>query len=417
MNLTKITMKVLVVAGLVLSGCSPSTDDVHQFTTTREGTVTIATSTGGPQILEDPFIFTKIMEIRSDSEDLEAILERPHLMLMGDDGRLYVTDDSRRQVLQFDRDGTFMRTFGRGGSGPGEFQSMQLLEIHDGILAIYDPVLGRTTLCRTSGELIEVFTLPANMPRGYSYTVVMQYYVLEAGRRLVIERKMQPPTHLQFRATMLDSDLDSLWTESTPLLQTSYIVESVPGFSVGITGIIYGPRPAIVFQRGIGLIISPGDRPELLVYSEDGVLVRKVRVDIAPQSVSAEERKRVTDVYDQRIAEAEGASVARIRAQKEALIFSEMKPAWTSMLVDEWGYCWLAVPETDQERRDAGGAKYRVLAPDGRYLGDTRWPTTYANALVSRGHLLVVETNPDTREPIPTVYRITAAVAGFRYPN
>jgi hypothetical protein len=133
--------------------------------------------------------------------------------------------------------------------------------------------------------------------------------------------------------------------------------------------------------------------------------------------VTAEERRRVTDLYDQRIEEAKGALIAMRKAQKEALTFSKLKPAWTSMQVDDWGYCWLAIPETSQERRDAGGTQYRVLAPDGRYLGITRWPTTLVNARVSGGHLLVVENDPDTREPIPTVYSISAAVAGFRFPQ
>ncbi len=411
----KRTGTLLVVATAILAGCSSNTGEVHRFDTSREGSVTIATTTGGPRFLEDPFIYTKILEIRSDSEELDALLERPHYMLMGDDDCLYVTDDSRQQVLQFDREGTFLRAFGRGGRGPGEFQSIQLLGIHNGTLATYDAVLGRTTRHRTSGELIDVHTLPPNMPRGYSSTAVMQYYLLSDGRKLAIERKMQPSTHLQFRATMLSSDLDSLWTERTPLLQTSYTVEAAPGFSAMITGIVYGPLPAITHHPEIGLIISPGDRPELLVYSDEGVLVRVVRVEIPPQPVTAEERRRVTDLYDQRIAEAKGALIAMRQTQKKALTFSELKPAWTSMQVDDWGYCWLAIPETNQERRDAGGTQYRVLAPDGRYLGNTRWPTTLANASVSRGHLLVVENDPDTREPIPTVYSISAAVAGFRF--
>ena len=93
-------------------------------------------------------------------------------MLMGDDGCLYISDDSRRQVLQFDREGIFIREYGRVGRGPGEFQTIHLLSVYGDTLTIYDMVLGRTTRYRTSGELIDVITLPHDMPRGYSSTAV-----------------------------------------------------------------------------------------------------------------------------------------------------------------------------------------------------------------------------------------------------
>jgi hypothetical protein len=408
---------VLMVASHLLAGCTSDEGHGHEFNVRRARSVTIATTAGGPQFAEDLFVYTKLLVIRSNPEVLESVLERPNHMLMGDDGCLYVADDGRLQVLQYDREGTFISAFGREGRGPGEFQSITLLDVHNDTLATYDMVLGRTTLHRTSGELIEVFTLPTRMPRGYSATAVIRYYLLGGGRRLAIERKMQPITHTQYRATMLDSNLDSLWTESTPLLQTTYTVETAPGFGTLIPGIVYGPQPVIAYRREVGLIISPGDCPELLVYSDDGALTRRVRVDNPPQPVTATERKRVTDLYDQRIAEAEGALVAMRRAEREALTFSEWKPAWTSVQVDEWGYCWLVMPETAQERTDRGGTQYRVLSPDGRYLGNTRWPTTRANARVSMGHILVVEIDQATAEPIPTVYTISSAVPGFRFPH
>jgi hypothetical protein len=414
-GITNGTIRISLFLLLALSGCTPDTGHVHGFRVVEEGAVTIATTTGGPQFTEDLFVYTKTDTILSDSEVLESILERPNHMLMGEDGALYVADDSRLQILQYDREGLFIRAFGRRGQGPGEFQSVELLEVRADTLAVYDAVLGRTTLFRTSGQLIDVFTLPTAMPRGYSSTAVMQFYVLDIGKRLAIERSIQQFTHTQFRATMLDSQLDSLWTVSTPLLQTMYNVEPVPGFSGMISGIVYGPQPAIAYHRGAGLIVSLGDRPELLVYSDTGMLVLRIRVDLPPQRVSAEERKKVTDLFDQRISDAKGPLVAMRRAQKDALIIAEWKPAWTSMQVDEWGYYWLAISETVQERRDAGGTQYRVLAPDGRYLGNTRWPTSAANARVSRGHLVVIETDEVTMEPIPTVYRISSAVPGFRF--
>jgi hypothetical protein len=407
----------LALATVVVAACGSHPREEHRFRISREGLLVTATSYGGPRFQQELFSYTKTLEIRSDPERLESVLERPYGTLMADDGGLLVADDSRLQILRFDRNGAFVGAIGRAGRGPGEFQSIQLLDVRSDTITVYDLVLGRTTRHLTSGELIDVITLPYNMPRGYSSTAVVQYIPLQDGRKLAIERSMQSGTDLQYRATMLSTHLDTLWTESTPQVRTLYRVEAVPGFSAMIKPIEYGAEPAMDFRSGTGLVISPGDRPELMVYSLEGALVRKIRVDMELQPVSAEERRRVIDRYDQRIADAEGIFVALRRAEKEALTFSDLKPAWTSLDVDDRGYYWLAVPETSQERRDAGGTLFRVLAPDGEYLGDTRWPTTLSNARVSRGHLLVIVTDPESDEPIPTVFRIEPAIPGLDYPQ
>jgi hypothetical protein len=46
---------------------------------------------------------------------------RPMGLARSADGRMYVLDQKLRQVLQFDASGTYVRTFGRKGQGPGEF--------------------------------------------------------------------------------------------------------------------------------------------------------------------------------------------------------------------------------------------------------------------------------------------------------
>ncbi len=409
--------KLLLLIVITYCSCSSSENETaHSFTFYTEDGIDISETTGGPKYQTELFIYTKILQVRSDPENIDSLLERPSEMLMGNDGCLYISDNSRRQILQFDKEGAFVRVYGRVGRGPGEFRSISLLSVRGNTLTVYDVVLGRTTRYRTSGELIDVITIPHNMPRGFSMTAVMQFYPLLEGRSLAIERSLQSGTHLQFRATILTSNLDTLWSGHTPSLQTSYFTEAISGFSAMVRGIIYSPEPAIAYHQGIGLTVSPGDQPELLIYSEEGVLIRRIRVTIEPQPVTASERKKVTDLLDQRIAAAEGPTVAMLRAQRDAIRFAETKPAWTSMRVDDSGFYWLTIPETNQERNDAGGRKHRILTSDGRYLGDTRWPPSRTVARVSRGHLLVVESDAETGEPLPTVYSIRSAVAGFRYP-
>ena len=57
-------------------------------------------------------------------------------------GNLYVLDQGRGRVVVFDREGAFVRQFGRPGRGPGEFIApMQLVVAPDGVVIVSD--LGR----------------------------------------------------------------------------------------------------------------------------------------------------------------------------------------------------------------------------------------------------------------------------------
>ena len=120
---------------------------------------------------------------------------------------------------------------------------------------------------------------------------------------------------------------------------------------------------------------------------------------------------------NERIAEAEGPIVAMLQSERDGLIFAESKPAWTSINVDDYGYFWLTIPGTTEERSSAGGIKHRVLTPEGRYLGDTRWPTARFSSRLSTGHLLVVDSDEETGEPLLNIYRIESAIAHLRYPE
>ncbi len=49
-------------------------------------------------------------------------LINPGSVAMDDEGRIYVAERDPSVIKQFSPDGTFLRTIGRQGSGPGEFQ-------------------------------------------------------------------------------------------------------------------------------------------------------------------------------------------------------------------------------------------------------------------------------------------------------
>ncbi len=63
-----------------------------------------------------------------------------------DDHNLYVLDRQARHVRVFDSEGTYVKTLGRDGEGPGEFKVPIGLAISNGRLLVRDPANGRVQL-------------------------------------------------------------------------------------------------------------------------------------------------------------------------------------------------------------------------------------------------------------------------------
>lgn len=83
-------------------------------------------------------------------------------------GFFYVlTFAERDRVLAFDRNGSFTRSLGRSGQGPGEYQNIQHIEVVTGdSLYVYDGGNARLTVLTPSWEDARAEVLPGGIHRG-----------------------------------------------------------------------------------------------------------------------------------------------------------------------------------------------------------------------------------------------------------
>lgn len=80
----------------------------------------------------------------------EAGMVNPRAVAVDPGGRLFVVDGGPLVIKVFDANGTFVRSIGREGAGPGEFRSA-LPGVHADRLVIQDPNLSRLTIFDTAG--------------------------------------------------------------------------------------------------------------------------------------------------------------------------------------------------------------------------------------------------------------------------
>lgn len=407
-----------IILALVMTGCASDRESHHSFRIEEIEGVLTAVNKGGPKFSDQLFQYEKTLEIRTDESRPESALRSSEQIVMDEDGFFYVEDTYQSRVAVFDPDGRYVRDIGGPGGGPGEFERVSIIGLRDDILSVYDPSRYRLARYRTNGILENVSTFPRAgiLGRfGRPYLTPEGHWIIiswptEEGRNVLYERVC---------FLTLTADLDTIGAaETAPVPREFYYIRPLGGGRErpAWARIPYSPEPTAVYVPGRGVLLSTGAEPELKWYGIDGTLMQSVTLDLPRESPSSEERSAYTDRLKRRGEDIPGFRDI-VQAQLQSLIFSDNKAFWTEVTVDDVGYIWLMVPESPAVRETAEGYLFRVLSPDGEYLGLTRLPPpVFRISWIIRGHLLVVVIDPETDEYVPTVWRLLPQAEGFKYP-
>ncbi|MFC1545469.1 6-bladed beta-propeller [Gemmatimonadota bacterium] len=396
--------------GFFLGACvsNPRTDSNHTFRVHEEDGVSIAETFGGPRFTDEIFSYVVACTLREDPDYEESLLFRPTSQYWTNGEQFFLADRGTNRIAVYDATGNYSHSFGRGGSGPGEFVSLSIQSLNDDVLSIWDTSMGRTTLYGTDGQLIDVLTAPlGNKLDGYE--------VDSRGNQYCKYSVMNYEIGLEYQGqgvTVLAADGDTLAEIQTPDVKTLYIYR----YGTRATGsrLPYGGMPEIELTTDFQIVSSTGVQPLLHFFNPTGELIRIIQLDIKPETVTPQMQQRIESILRSRIDEA-GTEINRARAiaQKEALVIPDEKAYWAEIFLDSDNYVWLRHPVNLLDRENIV-ERYRVLSPEGEYLGDTTSPARYG--LVMHGLFLsnVVEDRTGLRSYV--VYRIQSAIEGWEYP-
>ena len=80
---------------------------------------------------------------------------------VGPNGTIFAVDARTGGIRVYDADGTFQRTIGTRGRGPGAFRGVSAMHVDaEGHLLVADPAQSRITAFSRSGELLDTYSLP-----------------------------------------------------------------------------------------------------------------------------------------------------------------------------------------------------------------------------------------------------------------
>jgi hypothetical protein len=293
------------------------------------------------------------------------------------DGSIVVANSGTSELRFFDADGALVRTAGRRGDGPGEFQGISWLTA-DALdtLLVFDARANRVSVLAPDGAFARDFLFGG---AGAIAAPVGQFADGSfAGRLTVVVRPgaNQPLpdglTRPDIAIVRLDPDGRLADTIGVfPGAERFIRVTSAGGQirSIEVTTPLFGRTPYHV-AVGDELVSATQDDPEMRVFGADGALRRIVRTGRLPEPITDAHRgalieKRLINVPDE--------GRASVRAGLEALPSAGTVPPYAALLLDREGNLWLA--DYDDGLKPPG--RWTVYAADGRGLARITLPERF----------------------------------------
>jgi|GEM_PF-658226 len=287
----------------------------------------------------------------SDSED--AMIFTLRGFRVDDHGTIYVLDDKVDRIKVYGPDGAHLRTFGRKGQGPGEFGTLNRIDMTaEGNLYLQDLGNNRVAVYSPDGECLRETPLTKWRPfglvpdsRGFAY-----------GDVLDMERGI---AHILLK---LDRNNEKVATAATLTILSNPSESMAP----------------VEFFR----IIYQVDREDRLIWASTGEYVFHV-VDADGKPVKTIERDYRTRGYTKE----EKRELEKSRfgesgpPQGAVLFYSDHRPVLDSFVVDDEGNIFARTNDLDAD----GAVIHEVFDKDGRFFARFTLPEEERLTVVKRG--------------------------------
>jgi hypothetical protein len=351
---------------------------------------------------------------------------------VGPTGNIYVWDRSVPAIRMYDRSGKYLKTIGKKGSGPGEYQAGAAIAVaRNGNLLMWDPGNARINVYTSQGDVVTTWPTRSGgsgsaMGRGLLTIDTAGTLYL---RGVFVGREAGKPTVIRTGWIRLRPDgsfRDTLFTP--PSTESKGLTADNGKGQFSNRAVPFMPRQLAELSPLGYLVTGMNDRIALDVH-EPGKPIVSIRRTIPLRPVSSRERDS---------ARAEMTAHMRSLTPNWSWNGPEIprtKPAYEFLSIDGAGRMWVQLDEGPRAREDsatldrgdvvmtqsrragtttpalewscpsAGWSLFDVFEPTGRYLGQVRIPARI-DPIVMRGDFIWAATCNDDDVPSVVRYRI-----------
>ena len=380
---------------LATQACSPSarSDESLDVVVDTVGD-TVSVFTNGPGAWIGPATLAPTLSIGELEGRTEFLFGRVSSIAVDDSGTLYVLDRQADEIRAFSPDGTFLRTYGRRGEGPGELMGpMAIAVLSDKRVLARDPRNRRVQVFRADGSADGEWTL---LSSGYT-NFATPLWVDDEDRAYVVTRDQRQDVMSSGPIVIIvaadGSVLDTIRPPTVgfepPMLEAQ--VESTGGTSHYWSPVPFGPQAFWAVHSSGSLIRAISADYSVDLIRSDGSVLRMGRAH-EPIPVQPAER-----------ASAESSVTAGMRVnapdwQWNGPRIPDTKPPFKGVFPGLDGRIWVllstAAVETVNPNHDPSvrgssatvwreGVSFDVFEADGSYLGRVDAPDNFGLPPVS----------------------------------
>lgn len=372
--------------------------DAPVFTTLPSGAVEVTNS--GPSGWADTSGWKLVELYRVGGVDAEGLgaeeLVDPQSVALDAAGGVYVADRKPAIIKQFGPDGGFIRSFGREGSGPGEFQ-VAFIATAPGAFVLHDPQSSRTSVFDTAGSFLRSWNSSCCYWSSIFVSRDTVIHVPTSGGPTIDGA----PEHRYYLRYRMDGSLVDTMQIATPKTQDEKYWQ-LSGGSGGskmmmMTGVPLAPDLNWALDPAGGAIVAWSGEYRFLATGTGFDTTQVVSLAATPAAVSDERRARIRDsmvgLYEKQFDRT---------AVEDAFKLSDIPstaPYFQSIQIDGKRNRWV--------RPDDGGspmtARFDVFDSTGAYLGAVPVPKGFGTSWQTVWGVDRVATIGEDAEGMPVV--------------
>jgi len=345
-------MNKAVILGLclvILAGLTPSESSAQakwKGTIVKEGDVTVVKNPKEPLYKNPPLELREDFVIGGEGSEGKYVLSHPFDMAVDAVENLYVVDAGERNLKVFDKNGRYVKTIGRPGQGPGEFQFPRGICIIPGTAEIVVVDLQSISTFNPAGGFLRRSPI-----RG-----------LSAGLRADGQGNLYMAT-LKIRSGQVSLQAFAPGTGGEPALVLSYQEDQ--------SYVVFKPRAQWMLNQKGQIVFGESKTYEIRIIDSNGRVLKRILRDDDPVRVTQEEKNDLAE----RTKEVLGPEAAK------SMEFASHHSAYRSFFPDDAGRLFV---QTWERSADGRQDIYDIFDDEGRYIA--RVP---------------LSPNPDFQAPLP----------------
>ena len=374
----------LSLAALVIASAACGTEGGPPSATVRDsaGVEIVEYSAGSQRGLARWSAGTaSVLDIGDEANGAEQVFAGMGFPRRLSNGEILIAEPFTNELRIFDPAGRFLRKFGHGGDGPGEFRGIASVVVDDlDSIFVSDGRSGYVAVFARDGTLARELSLPQNESVSFPYLPGR----FQDGSFLVRGTVRTRPREGRFRtqgALSIMKEGDGSMADVGTFPAADFF-STVLGEGAGGYGRIPFSRDFHVVVAGRLSHLSSAGAYELHGYDSSGVLRRIVRLDAPPREVTEED-----------IAEYERRRAERARPMPGPPLpdppYPDVFPALAGIVADRLGNLW--VRDCVPNPAEADSAVWTIFTNDGRMLAGATLPGAWRIGEIGPDYLLVIE--------------------------